>query len=306
MSRERRGDVFRPLDTRFQLEQHVADRMEAAHWHDHIEVNLLQSGEMTYLINGRTERVAAGNLVLFWAAIPHRAIEVTPHSALICSYLPLADFLALPIRREVKQLVLQGGMLAGATKDPTDLLTAARWVEQWSGGDEARRRLVTDEVKLRIRRLAHDSPRSFPPAESLQRDGDGPAASVPLDRVQALIELINRHHADDVSPSKLADLAAVHPSTANRAFRAVLGLSMNEYLIRYRLAQAMHLLADTDRSILQVAYACGFGTSRFYEVFKARVGVAPKQFRARVRGVRPESAANRSRPRRRNPAQDPE
>ncbi|HEY4169171.1 MAG TPA: AraC family ligand binding domain-containing protein, partial [Reyranella sp.] len=96
---------------RFGIEQHIAEPMNAAHWHDHVELNLLVSGEMSYLFNGREERVEAGHVVLFWAAIPHRTIEVVSGSPLICIYLPLADMLGLPIERAAKQAVMQGGFL---------------------------------------------------------------------------------------------------------------------------------------------------------------------------------------------------
>ena len=44
----------------FLIERHLADTMRTAHWHDHIEVNLLLGGDMTYLFNGRQEHVKAG------------------------------------------------------------------------------------------------------------------------------------------------------------------------------------------------------------------------------------------------------
>jgi hypothetical protein len=49
--------------------------MSAAHWHDHIELKQLACGAMSYLFNGREERIEAGHLVPFWAALPHRTVE---------------------------------------------------------------------------------------------------------------------------------------------------------------------------------------------------------------------------------------
>jgi hypothetical protein len=71
--------MIEPVDLasgRFEIEQHIAEPVSAAHWHDHIELNLLVSAAMSHLFNGREERVEAGqHLVLFWAALPHRTIE---------------------------------------------------------------------------------------------------------------------------------------------------------------------------------------------------------------------------------------
>ena len=41
---------------RFDIEQHIAEPMSAAHWHDHVELNLLLSGDMSYLFNGCSRR----------------------------------------------------------------------------------------------------------------------------------------------------------------------------------------------------------------------------------------------------------
>ena len=92
--------------------------------------------------------------------------------------------------------------------------------------------------------------------------------------------MINRRHAEPLSMGRLARMAGEHPSTAAAAFRSVLGISVNEYVIRYRLAQAMHRLADTTDPILDIAFSSGFGsTSRFYDLFKRRTGRTPSQFR---------------------------
>jgi len=39
--------------------------------HNEIELNMLGSGWLTYLLGGRKVRIEAGHLSVFWAAIPH-------------------------------------------------------------------------------------------------------------------------------------------------------------------------------------------------------------------------------------------
>ena len=47
---------------------------------------------------------------------------------------------------------------------------------------------------------------------------------------------------------------------------------------------AMQQLAETNTSILQIAYDCGFGSSsRFYDIFKRRTGTTPRLFRSSLR-----------------------
>ncbi|TBA34037.1 helix-turn-helix domain-containing protein (plasmid) [Rhizobium ruizarguesonis] len=264
----------------FLIERHIADAMAAPHWHDHVELNLLMEGRMTYLFNGRQEQVEAGRLVLFWAAIPHQTIAVAENAPLVCLYLPLIDFLGLPVDRKARQSIMQGRFLAQTNPETMDALTLPRWEKEWQSGSAARRKLVVEEVRLRIRRLILDNAESDNSPTNVSPTS---LAGHAVRRVELLIDLINSRHADPISVPDLAKLAGMHPSTANSAFREVLGLSVNEYLTRQRIARAMQLLTDTDVPVLQIGFDCGFGSSsRFYEIFKQRTGTTPRHFREAV------------------------
>ncbi|WP_411036515.1 helix-turn-helix domain-containing protein [Shinella sp. BYT-45] len=265
----------------FLVERHVADTMRTAHWHDHIEVNLLLSGTMTYLFNGRQEHVEAGRFALFWAAIPHQTIFVTPDAPLICIYLPLVDFLALPINKASRQAIMQGAFVTQRVQDILSAHIASRWIDEWELGGELRRRLVYDEVKLAVRRIILDQ---------VEKDGATSKSGIPLNpavrHAQLLTDLINTRFAERLTLASLAKLADIHPTTINRAFREVLGISVMEYLTRYRLARAMQRLTETDEAIVEIAHDCGFGSStRFYDVFMRRVGTTPRKFRLAARSV---------------------
>ena len=264
----------------FLIERHIADAMSAAHWHDHVELNFLMEGQMTYIFNGRQNLVEAGRLVLFWAAIPHRTIAVSPNAPLICIYLPLVDFLGLPIDRGARGRIMQGQILYEPRQNPIDGAVFQRWLDEWTIGDAARRELVFDEVKLRVRRLFLDNDGEN---ESALRHSKMANSATAVRHTEALTDLINKHFDEPLTVPQLAKLAGVHPTTANKAFQKVLGMSPNEYLIRYRIARAMKLLADTDDPVLKIAFDCGFGSSsRFYELFKQRTGDTPLVFRKSI------------------------
>lgn len=265
----------------FLIERHLADTMGTAHWHDHIEINLLLDGSMTYLFNGRQEHVEAGRLVLFWAAIPHQTISVTPDAPLICIYLPLVDFLALPIDKASRQAIMQGAFMTQRAGDRATAFAASQWSDEWGRGGEVRRRLVFDEVKLTVRRIILDQADESDPARK-----PGILTHPAVRHAQLLMDVISARFAEGLTLASLAKLAHIHPTTVNRAFREVLGISVMEYLTRYRLARAMQRLAETDDSIVEIAHDCGFGsTTRFYDIFKQRADTTPRQFRLAARSA---------------------
>jgi AraC-like DNA-binding protein len=71
-----------------------------------------------------------------------------------------------------------------------------------------------------------------------------------------------------------------------RIFRAALGVTPHQYLVRARLRHAARLLA-TDTPITDIAYAVGFGDlSNFIRTFNRAAGVSPRAFRKASRGDR--------------------
>ena len=59
-------------------------------------------------------------------------------------------------------------------------------------------------------------------------------------------------------------------------------MTPNRYLTERRVELACQLLADPEKSILDVAYGSGFGTqSRFYLAFKQITGMTPGTWRNR-------------------------
>jgi LacI family transcriptional regulator len=70
--------------------------------------------------------------------------------------------------------------------------------------------------------------------------------------------------------------------------KALLGRSPKEELMRTQLEQAKRLLTSTELSIKSVSLRTGFANSRYFsQVFRARVGVPPGQFRQQTRGQTP-------------------
>ena len=88
-------------------------------------------------------------------------------------------------------------------------------------------------------------------------------------------------------PLTLAELAAaagLSPFHFCRAFRDTLGETPFEHLARLRLERAMMLLAETDKSVIEVALDVGYETeSGLARLFRRALGIAPSVYRAQWR-----------------------
>jgi AraC-like DNA-binding protein len=83
---------------------------------------------------------------------------------------------------------------------------------------------------------------------------------------------------------KLSELSGWSPNYISQALNQQLGQNFFEFVNGFRIAAAQRCLADPgdQRSILDIALACGFGSkSTFNAVFKRMTGLTPSAFRRR-------------------------
>lgn len=95
---------------------------------------------------------------------------------------------------------------------------------------------------------------------------------------------------------ELAARATMSVRTFTRRFRAEVGTTPGQWLIRQRTERARELLEDSDVSIDEVAERSGFGTATsLRQHFRETLGTTPSAYRRTFRGARGPSAAPPSR-----------
>ena len=110
-----------------------------------------------------------------------------------------------------------------------------------------------------------------------------PVSADPL--VAAAADFTGTHLAG-VTVGEVARAVRVSERTLRRRFHAGLGMSWRTYLLRARVLRAMAMLAEADRSVLEVAIAVGFGdVGAFARSFARHCGEAPSAYRRRIGGA---------------------
>jgi AraC family transcriptional regulator len=99
-------------------------------------------------------------------------------------------------------------------------------------------------------------------------------------QLQAVQDYIAAHFAQNLSLQELANLVGLNPHYFCRLFKASLGMTPHQYLLKSRVDQAAQLLLQAELPIAEVAQKVGFyDQSRFTQVFRRWMGVTPKHYR---------------------------
>ncbi|WP_294592295.1 AraC family transcriptional regulator [uncultured Rikenella sp.] len=95
--------------------------------------------------------------------------------------------------------------------------------------------------------------------------------------MQSVLTAIHTRFAEPLSITELASGAGIGPRYLRKLFERNLNLSPLEYLTRFRIDRAADLLRNTEMSVKEVAFACGFQSPQYFaRVFRRQTGRSPK------------------------------
>ena len=100
-------------------------------------------------------------------------------------------------------------------------------------------------------------------------------------RLTRVLEYMEVHLEQDLSVGRLAAIASLSHFHFARSFKRATGKSPHQYVSDRRLGHAKSLLADGNRSLEEIARACGFSSqANFSRAFYRAAGVTPGRYRA--------------------------
>lgn len=249
--------------------------MDQAHRHQDIEINVVVTGHLAYLLGGQYVEVTAGTTALFWAAIPHQLLSTAPGSHAWWLNLPLSTVLTWGLDGAVLGRSLRGGPVVVAQGPSSGRFD--RWSTELNGPDAELHDVALLETQAYVRRLIHDAETERPPDAPPHQGGA-------VGRATAMARYITQHFTENITAADIAGVVHLHPRYAMTVFRRVTGLTVGRYLEQCRIAEAQRLLLTTDATIAEVAHAAGFGSvSRLYASFTPACGRSPAAYRRTYR-----------------------
>lgn len=252
-----------------------------SHLHDCLEINRIVSGSAKIFVNGRTISVSAGDILLFSSHELH-SWAVSPNGTewkvfMFDKSLIWPDTFNLMEYRYLLPFIYIGNSDSGKLK--------ADWV-------------ITEKVRILLIKIDYLFSEKNEGYEleikanlllvlsklyayfSLNEDIDTQYKKNNFKKLYTIQKHIKEHLFEPITLEAAAEMAGMQKNYFSDFFKKTIGVNFSEYIIRMRLFHAIHIIENTNRTISDIIYECGFNNeSYFYRVFKKMTGEQPSFFR---------------------------
>ena len=100
-------------------------------------------------------------------------------------------------------------------------------------------------------------------------------------------DYIIKNYPYELKLQTLADIASMSQSAFSRFFKLHTGRTLSDYIIDIRLGYATRMLLDTNDTIADISFKCGYNNlSNFNRTFRRKKGCTPREFRENFRKIR--------------------
>lgn len=240
------------------LQFNEGDRLPfPSHLHGSFEFIVITSGECTVTVDKKVYRVTPEAAVLVFPNQVHSMESPTPNTFFSCIF-------SSGYVKAFSEFAYQNLPVSNLFTLPQDLLDDLRTLRRED-------RLV--HIKSTLYRLVDCFDRT---AEYQCR---GKSDETLLAKI---FDYVRNHYNADCSLQLLSTTLNYHYSYLSRLFSEQTGMSFTEYVNRFRIHESCYFLTNTDKSITQIAFDCGYNSLRsFYRNFMEQIGETPGEFRQR-------------------------
>jgi len=223
------------------------------HFHSHIELFLVDEGEVDVWVNKHYRRLRRGEMAISLSCDAHR-------------YEPLGEAVATCLIVPVERCADFGSQkLSSPFADSPELYA----------GISRCCAMIAEQTNTLIR----DGCVSVALGLLLQNmDLTGAPAAAEETGITRVLLYLNDHFKDNVTLSSAASALGFNASYLSRKFGETLGIGFNQYVSMLRLREAVRLL-ERGAPVSFCVYESGFRSARtFYRVFESEFGCTPKQY----------------------------
>ncbi len=262
------------------------------HWHDEIEIIIINNGEANVHVDDTYIELQAGQAIMINQGVLH---SIRPKSNEKCTFYSMIFHTSLLFG--YGQTYFSSKYLTPIISSPSlkyiKMDESVRWQEELI--DHLNNAIAANLTKKFGYELVTKAELSlfwsgilehYMPAESLEEDTP-PEASSDSKRVKQAILYIERHHMEAITLDDIASSIHVSKSECCRCFKRTLQITPIEYVMKYRIFEATRKIKRGEpeaKSISSLAMSVGFNNASYFnKLFKKYVDCTPSQYRSSLK-----------------------
>ena len=106
-------------------------------------------------------------------------------------------------------------------------------------------------------------------------------------RILKVKNYISQNFMNELKLEDMADMSNMSKSSFSRFFKQRTSRTLSDYIIDIRLGNATRMLVDTNESVSEICFKCGYNNmSNFNRIFKRKKGCTPTEFRDQYKKIR--------------------
>ena len=99
-------------------------------------------------------------------------------------------------------------------------------------------------------------------------------------RINKIVQFVEKNYHHKISLEDVGELVGMSASSVSRFFKQRTRHNFWDYLNGFRIDRAAQMMIETEHTISEISYACGFNNiSNFNRVFRERIGTTPSDYR---------------------------
>jgi AraC family transcriptional regulator, melibiose operon regulatory protein len=253
------------------------------HWHSDLEFIYVLDGSMEYFVNGQTAQIYKENGIFVNSKRLHYGFSTNQTD---CSFIVVAIHPTLLGEANYPVKVYLQEKFGLTTVDFILLNAQIPWQREALLSLPQMYAEMCRNTPSPLRLLAQATSLCAGICDHIQQD----ASQLPGDQswitFWKMSEFIHRHYDVKISLNDIAATGPVSRSRCCKLFGKNIGQSPNAYLNGYRIMKSCEMLRETNRSICEIAIACGFQTASYFSyAFRKEMGMVPQDYRKQCKGL---------------------
>lgn len=255
----------------------IKDAGQPIHWHDLLEINLVLSGEMDVVRNNRTFRVREGELMVLNRDDVHSIASGSEDLLYVQMHFNMQEFnqyipdiwTVLVYCSPEDNDAVQRNLKAEIKSHISNIV---RLMNEQSNNIDAEKAVIYYCIDiLSSFKMAFGA---FADSKACGRNEEQE------NRLWKIIDYIYDHHNQKLTLSEVARQVYVSDDYLSKILKRYTGRGFEDFVGSVRTEMSIRLLLNTDKSITDIAYECGFSAPKYYNAaFEKNYGCRPVVYR---------------------------